>query len=431
VASVFDIFVVGGVPTATYNPRADRRLAADLENIAKGRHTLGALHGPTKCGKSVLIVRTLPEATRIDGGDLQNVDSFWFQLASKLGLPADERSSFEYTESTEGSLGIEVGIAPVKVNAGASTGGVIKRGREWGSKSLPDRVVEALRERTGTVVIDDFHHAPDAVRHDIVRVLKKVLFEGVPVVLASVSHRAFDSVLAEPEMDGRVDMIEVPEWGVDELAAIGLEGFSALNVQVAPKVVNRLAEEALGSPQLMQLFCRELCLLHGITDEGDGTPVRIDDVDWQAFFAGIARKSPSVSRLNPIKFGPKERGHQRERMIANSGNEVDIYGTILLAVAQCGPVRSIAYRDLKVAIGEVLSEGNPDATQIKNTLSQQSKIAAGLVEAHEFVDPVIYWDGDVLHVIDPFFSFYVRWGDLQVSRDALPGQGVMQFSSER
>jgi hypothetical protein len=414
--SVFDVFVVGGVPSATYNPRDARRLARDLENIARGRHTLGAVHGPTKCGKSVLIAKTLPDAVKLEGVSLKNVDSLWWELASRLGISAEERSSFEYREtgSSETSGGLNAGVADLTHSGSDAV--ETTRGRQWSApKSVPQRVIERLQETNGVVVIDDFHHAREDVRREIVRVLKGMLFDGVPIILASVSHHAYDAAIAEPEMEGRLEIIAVPTWDVDELATIGREGFAALNVEVDERVLSRLADEALGSPQLMQLFCLNFCLSHDIREEQD-QPSSLPEPEWPALFGDIARRSPAVSRLTPIKLGPKERGHQRDRMKTRDGAEVDIYGAILLAVSTCGPTAAIPYRDLKAAINNVLAEGSPNATQIKNTLSQQSAIAESLVEGRDFVDPVIHWDGDTLFVVDPFFSFFVRWGDLGVER---------------
>lgn len=408
--------MVGGVPSATYNPRESRRLVRDLQNIAEGRHTLGAVHGPTKCGKSVTIAKTIERAVKLDGVNLKTVDGLWWELASKLGISADERSSFQFTESAAGTMTGGVGVSETRLGVEENQGEQITRGREWSApKSVPERVTARLKELGAVVVIDDFHHAPGVVRHGVVRVLKGMLFEGIPVVLASVSHHAYDAVLAEPEMEGRVEIIEVPTWDVDELMAIGREGFFALKVEVSEEVLRRLAQEALGSPQLMQLFCREFCLANDVREDQDELRA-IGDPVWSELFGEIARRSSAVSRLTPIKLGPKERGHPRERMTTKDCAEVDIYGAILLAVSRCGPVTAIPYRDLKDALTAVLDVGNPNATQIKNTLTHQSAIAEQLVAEREFVDPVIHWDGDTLHIVDPFFSFFVRWGDLGVER---------------
>jgi len=416
---MYEVFVVGGVPSRTYNPRDSRRLVADLENIERSRHTLGALHGPTKCGKSVLLAKSVRSAITIDGGALDSADALWRELASRLDVPVGARSSFAYREQSGSTSTGDVGVPLVAHGSHAGSEGTeILRSREWDSaESLEANVRKTLVREELAIAIDDFHHAQFSARRALTHVFKSLLFEGVPVILASVSHRAYDTVLAEPEMGGRVELIEVPAWDVDELRQIGVDGFSALNVVTSDQVLDRLAAEALGSPQLMQLFCRELCRDAGVLAASERS-VEIHEPDWPDFFAAIARKSTAVNSLTPIKLGPKERGHARQRMRTVDDEEVDIYGAILKAIARCGPRSEIHYRDLRSAIGDVVVDANPNAGQIKNTLEHQSGIAARLVEQHEFAEPVIYWQSgrETLHIIDPFFSFFVRWGDMKLDR---------------
>jgi hypothetical protein len=181
-------------------------------------------------------------------GNLKTVDGLWSELASKLGISADLRSTFEYKEKSGGKVSGGVGVSATRVEGESIEGEEITRSREWSiAESVPDRVTAHLREIGAVVVIDDFHHAPQPVRDGGVRVLKGLLFEGIPIVLASVSHHAYDAVVAEPEMEGRVEIIEVPTWDTEELIEIGRDGFKALNVGVEEPVLTRLAEEALGS----------------------------------------------------------------------------------------------------------------------------------------------------------------------------------------
>jgi hypothetical protein len=66
----------------------------------------------------------------------------------------------------------------------------------------------------------------------IVRGLKASVFEGLPVIFASVPHRAFDAVRVEKEMTGRVEHVTIPFWSQEELEGIAGTGFAALNVRV-------------------------------------------------------------------------------------------------------------------------------------------------------------------------------------------------------
>jgi len=60
-------------------------------------------------------------------------------------------------------------------------------------------------------------------------------------------------------MTGRISPIEIPIWSVDELNYIASVGFDLLNYRIAESVAQRFANEAIGSPHLMQDFCRGIC----------------------------------------------------------------------------------------------------------------------------------------------------------------------------
>ena len=98
----------------------------------------------------------------------------------------------------------------------------------------------------------------------------------------------------EREMTGRVKMFEIPAWSEEELTEIADRGFGELKVSVPAEIKKRMAKEAMGSPHLMQEFCRKICeenlterkitrrvkLSEKIADisynEGASTPV----IDW-------------------------------------------------------------------------------------------------------------------------------------------------------
>jgi hypothetical protein len=68
---------------------------------------------------------------------------------------------------------------------------------------------EALTSGGLPVVIDDFHYIDGATQLSIVRFLKSLVFEGLPVIFVSVPHRAYDAVKVETEMTGRLKVLEV------------------------------------------------------------------------------------------------------------------------------------------------------------------------------------------------------------------------------
>ena len=108
------------------------------------------------------------------------------------------------------------------------------------------------------IVLDDFHHVDPDVQQQIVRGVKDLVFDGVPVILIAVPHRSMDIVRAEREMRKRVEQLQIKPWKKGELEQIAALGFDALNIDCDKELARRL-REAYGSPQLMQEFCLKIC----------------------------------------------------------------------------------------------------------------------------------------------------------------------------
>lgn len=77
---------------------------------------------------------------------------------------------------------------------------------------------------------------------------------------------------------------------------------------------------------------------------------------------------------------------------------------------------SIEYEDLRAAIREVSSGQIPQLHEIARVLKHMSTIAA----TDQSSTPVLDFEEEdkKLHVTDPFFAFYLRWGELASSTDA-------------
>ena len=65
-------------------------------------------------------------------------------------------------------------------------------------------------------------------------------------------------------------------------------------------------------------------------------------------------------------------------------------------------------KDLRSEIRNLLRENPPQAHEISRVLDHMAKISAN----DEASTPVLDWDKDEreLHITDPFFAYYLRWG---------------------
>ena len=264
-----------------------------------------------------------------------------------------------------------------------------------------------LREQRVAMVVDDFHYIPRDLQGEITRVIKPLVFEGVPVVYLAIPHRRFDAVKVEREMNGRVEIVQVPPWEISELSEIAQLGFPLLNVAPDASVSTQLGTEAQGSPHLMQEFCKKICLSSGIT-ETSTVPMRVaDQFPFEQVFQSVA-VDLGKSIFDRLARGPRTRTDRKPRRL-QSGRTADIYKVVLIALADLKPgVETIEYEPLRASIRSILDDALPEAHEVSRVLEQMAKISA----TEQSSVPVIDYEKDErkLHVTDPFFAFFLRWG---------------------
>ena len=255
------------------------------------------------------------------------------------------------------------------------------------------------------VVIDDFHYISPEVQVAIVRGLKELVFEGVPVIVASVPHRAYDAVRVEREMTGRVEQLPIEFWSKEELYGIADKGLEALNVASDEKIVDRLINEAFSSPHLMQEFCLQLCKENGIRETSAGAG-RVDRAGLDTVFRGCA-SAASKTAFDLLAQGPRQRTDRMVRVLVD-GTETDIYGAVLAAIAATGPLTSLDYTELRSSIRQVMASEPPQHHEVTRVLEKMSEIAREKLDG----EPVVDYDDErnALFISDPFFAFYLRWG---------------------
>ncbi|MBX3694457.1 MAG: ATP-binding protein [Steroidobacteraceae bacterium] len=261
-----DIFVPGGFPRHTYNPRTELRLEKRLGEVTENLCKLVTVTGQTKSGKTVLTRRVLPpeSAIWIDGGTVSEEDDFWQTILEQLDIFQTTERNEERSSTTGGEVkvGATGSIFVAKVEGEAAV--AHERGKasgSSGSRTVSARVAAlgGLKESKRALVIDDFHYLPKDMQGSIVRALKPLIFDGLPAAIIAIPHRRYDALKVEKEMTGRISPIQIPMWEHDELVFISKTGFGLLNYALSDDVSSRLADEAIGSPHLMQDFCRGIC----------------------------------------------------------------------------------------------------------------------------------------------------------------------------
>jgi hypothetical protein len=410
-----DVFTAGGQPTVTYVERQEKQAATKIDKYLLTGKTILSVTGPSKSGKTVLCQRKIPDGTRIDvaGGQTNDMNSFWAQIAHALEVPI--QTTVASSSSTNTHLHGKAGGSASLGFADVSLGGKVDRTTNDASSSSVTRdmdpataVLQALEKSRKTLVIDDFHFIPIDVQRQITRSLKQPIFRGLNVVILSVPHRGFDVANAEQDMSQRLQQAEIPQWTVAELEKIAIDGFSALNMDVDKKISNQLAHEAYGSPNLMQRFCQELCFENNVT-ETLPAKTRVGTKKIETFLTAIAKDQPPEVHE---KLARGQRSDRKMRLLVD-GTSADIYEIVLRAIADCLPGTPIPFDDVRTATRDMVQEA-PQNHEITRVLQKISEIAA----EDSPRDPVIVWDGDnrKLHIADPGFAFYLKWGYFQGAR---------------
>jgi hypothetical protein len=101
------------------------------------------------------------------------------------------------------------------------------------------------------------------------------------------------------------------------------------------------------------------------------------------------------------------------------GRQEDIYVAVLLAIAHLRPgMVTLEYEEVRGALREILEE-LPQAHEVSRVLEHMSTIQADDAASA----PVLDWDKKErrLHITDPFFAFFLRWG---VSDTLVVGEGA-------
>ncbi len=411
-----DVFVPGGFPRHTYNPRVELQLEERLRETKQNLCKLVTVTGQTKSGKTVLARKVLPpdECVWVDGGTVSAEDDFWQVVLEQLDLfqtsqqhdAAETKSSI----SGKGTAAANFLVAKGSAELGAELSKTRSSGRS-GTRAVSARVaaLEGLKQAPLPLVVDDFHYLSRELQGNIVRALKQPIFDGLPVAIIAIPHRRYDAVKVEKEMTGRIGTVEIPVWSEAELRFIPETGFKLLGLEIPESASRRLAAEAIGSPHLMQDFCRAICRAAELEGQLPAEQLRLAEKDLAKAFREVA---DTIGRpiFEKLARGPRQRTDRMQRQLKD-GRGVDIYELVLHALAHLRPgLVSLEYEDLRAAIRDVSASQIPQLQEVARVLKHMASIAA----SDQSSTPVIDFEEDEkkLHVTDPFFAFYLRWGEL-------------------
>ena len=415
-AKISEVFTPNDTPTITYVEREDLKLEENFRSYLELPKMVVSISGPSKSGKTVLIKQVLDDDNIIPiiGSGISSVEDLWRRALAWMEVPASTTASKSSSKQigAQASGGGEVGIPLIAKGKGEAG---ISGAQSWDTSTSTtsqepglSKVVEEIGGSDFVIFLDDFHYIREELREEIGRQIKVAADNGVKFVTASVPHRSDDVVRSNPELRGRVAAVDLGYWGVDHLKIIAERGFAELGFELSDRTVKRLAEEAMGSPQLMQTICYCLCQKKGISETiVEPHDLAITEKDIQAALKQTSHFTDFSKMLGSLHSGPRTRGQERKVHDFRDGSTGDVYRAVLLAMRIDPISMSFSYEDITTRIKTVCKEEIPAGSSITSCLEQMTVISETMQPGR----PVLAWDGDNLDVTDPYFAFFLRSSD--------------------
>ena len=379
-----EVFKPGTYPEMTYVSRESKGTKYTYEERLQQSLAIDGyltyIVGPSKIGKTVLCEKVIGAANMIcmSGNDFSKEKDFWSGIGKKVGISmeaavSEESAAFSETEQKS--------ITVTKIYF------VTK-----------DRVIDYFKKNDKVLVLDDFHYAPPEIQYDIACQLKEVIRMGFKAVVVSLPYRSDDAIRLNPDLTGRILVIEIEPWKTEELEEIAKKGFGKLQIQVRQSLIARMAKESIHSPQLMQSICLNIGLLPDSNDT-----ITDEVIEESCRFTCMNLPYGDVVRV--LKAGPSTRGQQRLQYTLSDGSKRDIYGLILKVLSDNPPLVELSIEELMERIKNSAPENMITTKKVRDSLKNWQKLLETLGSLYQ----VLEWKDDTIHVLDNMFLFYIRW----------------------
>lgn len=416
---VSEVFTPGATPKYTYYERPGQKLEEQLLHAVETRGYLTSISGPSKCGKTVLCEAVLGKQQErmllVPGGGISSERMFWERMRAQLQLLSRPRGS---SQPVTGKSPSEFVTMPLGGMSLIGKSGVMSRGGD-ATTTTSDKyegptgpqMLEYIRSYGIRLVVDDFHYITMPVQRALAQQFKEGARKGTTIVLVSITERSDQVIRANPDLRGRLLTIDIPFWTKDELRQIPQQGFKVLNVDAHIDVVELFTQESLGSPQLMQALCLEICRFWNL-EEAYPTPrtMTCPPGAAQNFLRKTVALANCKTAFDLLQAGPKVHGSARKVYRLRNRTEGDIYAVLLRAIPIGDPMLSLRYSDIMERIASIIDGDPPGGASVVSALGHADEIVKKRLQS----DRVLEWDAekDVLNVLDPYFLYYLRWSGI-------------------
>jgi hypothetical protein len=387
-----DVFRPGAFPEYTYISRkstiSDLPYEFRLMQAIKVSGFLTSLVGPSKMGKTILCEKVIgfENIIEVSGADFDEDTDFWKLVSAKAGL------------AYEGHFASEKQISSTSD----------KYTKKETFSLTKDKIIKNYIENNLVLVIDDFHYAPEGKRMQIAQQLKDAIRRGFKAIVVSLPHRADEAIRQNADLSGRLSLINMEPWAVDDLKEIAKLGFGKLGFSIEDTIASQIAVESLSSPQLMQYICLNICTMLEMADD-KSKQIRQELLETAYRYTTANFEYGDVVSL--MQKGPNTRGKSRSTFRTIDGHDRDIYELIVKSIAENPPIMKLEFEDVKERIYHLLADDckKPSPQMIRESLAKLQELLYG----REDIFKVLDWKEGSLYILDPLFLFYLRWGGVR------------------
>ncbi|WDL83157.1 ATP-binding protein [Aeromonas bestiarum] len=413
-----EVFTPGKFPTWTFVSDHLEEKEQQLQDVLESGSMLISISGPSKSGKTVFVEQTLGKQAliQVTGAGVRKSEDIWVRVFDIIGTPISTSKTTGSSSSSNisGKIAGEVGIPLLAKGKGEAAIGTARTSSHSDSEVFSTDYLQLLINEIGNtdfiVFIDDFHYIPRDVQGEIAKQIKEAMRKGCKFICASVPYHSDDVIRSNPDLRGRIFSIDFDYWGEDVLKKIAYKGFDKLNISDCTAMVERLASEAAGSPQLMQYLCLNSCFELNVR-ETSTEPFKFHDD--QEILEKICKRTVLSTNYSSVTDkmleGPKTRGSDRKVYISKDGWQGDVYTFIVKALSLSPPQLTFRYQNLLDRISSLCAKDCPSGSSIIGACLHSSNIVNGAAG-----DNIVEWDeeSDVFDIRDPYFIFYLRWTTL-------------------
>jgi hypothetical protein len=322
---------VFGVSTKILEPSYVDRGDLDQEirkYLERNKHI--ALKGESKCGKSWLRQRNIPDAIVVQCRLKKNVEDLFAEALSQIGVVLRRETTLSGTVKVEASGNTELGIGVIgrikarlgiEASASAQTT-TIPIGEGVDSLRFFCEAINASERR---LVIEDFHYLPPKERQAFATDLKAMWDYQCYVVIIGIWSQNNLLLHLNGDLAARVVELSI-YWKNTELNEVLKRGSSHLNLEIETGVAKKLVQDSYGTVGIMQNLALSYLDEVGVSSTVKGEKVILGDANK---YASVAMDY--ADQLNALYQTFAERVGKRARTRKNA---TGIYGHVLKVVTE-------------------------------------------------------------------------------------------------